>query len=413
MPGLRAQDRRPRCDSAPDGAAHNGRMPTPDPHPQPSTVRLFAPLTLRSVRLRNRVLISPMQQYAAQDGMANDWHLIHLARFALGGAGAVFVGATAVEPRGRNTHGDLGLWDDAQIAPLARVAQTLRAQGAVPAIQLGHTGRKAGLQRWWEGHGCLGAADAARGEGPWPVVGPSALPTGPGWPVPEALSEAAIAQLLQAWGQAARRAHAAGFEMLEVHGAHGYLIHQFLSPVANQRDDDWGGDAPRRMRFAWAVAEAVRQHWPAHLPLSWRLSLADLDDGSLALPQLMDLVRGLQARGADLIDASSGGGISSHPAQLQQRAGGLEFRAEVGAQIRQQTGMPVLAVGHITDPQQAEDLLQQGQADAVALGREALHNPNWAVHAELALGHQNGFASWPRAYRMWLARRAGQSPSPR
>lgn len=378
----------------------------------PAAVRLFTPYRVRGITARNRVVISPMQQYAAVEGHANDWHLVHLARFALGGAGVVFVGSTAVERRGRNTHGDLGLWHDAQVAPLARVARNLKANGAVPAIQLGHTGRKGGLQKWWEGHGPLNqTADLARGEGPWPLVGPSALPVGEGWPTPATLGIDEIQALVAEWGQAARRAHEAGFEWLEVHGAHGYLIHQFLSPIANQRTDAYGGDFTRRQRLALEVAESVRRHWPDHLPLSWRISLADLDDDSLQRDELLTFVRALQARGVDLIDASSAGGISSYPTNVPRVARGLGFRADDGAWLRQATGVPVLAVGNITAPDQAEALLQDGQADLVAIGREALHNPNWAVHAQIELGANKDFALWPRNYRMWLARRAGATPS--
>jgi 2,4-dienoyl-CoA reductase-like NADH-dependent reductase (Old Yellow Enzyme family) len=376
---------------------------TPDPGAQGPA--LFKPCTLRGITMRNRVVISPMQQYSASDGIANEWHLVHLARFALGGAGTVFVGATAVEPRGRNTHGDLGLWHDGQVVPLARVARILRTHGAVPGIQLGHTGRKAGLQKWWEGHGPLDEGDAARGEGPWPVVGPSALPMGEGYPVPHALTEREIGGIVHAYGEAARRAHDAGFELLEIHAAHGYLIHQFLSPLANQRVDAYGGDVERRQRFALEVAASVRRHWPARLPLSWRLSLPDLDDGSLTPQQLIRFICALRERGVDIIDASSGGGVTSYPTNLSRPAGGLDFRADEGAMIRREAGIAVMAVGGIVAPEQAERLLLQGQADLVALGREALFNPNWAVHAELALGVENGYASWPRPYRMWLAKR--------
>lgn len=373
-----------------------------------SVPALFQPLRLRGVVTRNRVVISPMQQYSAVDGHANDWHLVHLARFALGGAGIVFVGATAVEARGRNTHGDLGLWDDAQVEPLARIARVLKANGAVPAIQLGHTGRKGALQKWWDGQGPLGAADAARGEGPWPVVGPSALPVGPGWPEPEALSVEEIAAIVGRYGQAARRAREAGFEMLEVHGAHGYLLHQFLSPVSNQRSDGYGGDAVRRRRLALEVASSVREHWPAELPLAWRLSLADLDDGTVSFDELLALMLELRERGVDAFDLSSASGISSYPSNLP-RTRGLDFRADDAALLRAKSGAAVIAVGNIIAPEQAERHVREGHADLVAIGREALYNPNWAVHAEAALGVQNDHATWPRPYRMWLHKRAAQA----
>ncbi|HSV47703.1 MAG TPA: hypothetical protein VLJ58_18080, partial [Ramlibacter sp.] len=320
---------------------------------------LFTPCSVRAVTLRNRVVISPMQQYSAVEGVANDWHLAHLARFAMGGAGTVFVGATAVEKRGRNTHGDLGLWLDSQVPPLARVADAIRASGAVPGIQLGHTGRKAGLQRWWEGHGPLGEADAARGEGPWPVVGPSALAVDDTYPVPTALTTEEVRALVEAWGISARRAREAGFDLLEIHGAHGYLIHQFMSPVANHRGDQYGGDKAGRWRFAFEIAQAVRRHWPDHLPLSWRVSLADPADGGLPVEEMIEFAAGLKARGVDLLDCSSGGGISGYPANGQRVPRGLEFRADMAQQIRDATGLAVIGVGLIIDPQQADTFIAQ------------------------------------------------------
>lgn len=365
--------------------------------------QLFTPYTLRGMRTRNRVVISPMQQSSGVDGMAGDWHLAHLSRFAMGGAGIVFVESTAVEARGRNTHGDVGLWSDAHIAPLARIATALRRDGAVPAIQLGHTGRKAGMQTWWHGHGPLTEADAARGEPPWTVVGPSALPVGPGWPTPQALRTDEVDNLVTAWSAAARRAREAGFEALEVHGAHGYLIHQFLSPVANQRSDRFG---QHRWRFALDVAEAVRREWPDDKPLFWRVSLADVIDGGLDFDEMVGLLRALKERGVDVVDCSSGGGISSYPTQGKSVSNGLLFRAELAAQLREATGLQVMGVGLVIEPQTAEGYLQAGQADLVAVGREALYNPNWPVHAEVALGANQDYATWPLQYRMYLIRRA-------
>ena len=375
-------------------------------HPAVIPALLFKPAKLRGLVLRNRVLISPMQQYAAVDGCANDWHRIHLARFALGGAALVFTGATAVEQRGRNTHGDLGLWRDDQVVPLAAVADAIRLGGAAAGLQLGHCGRKAGLQTWWHGHGPLGEADAARGEPPWPVVGPSAIPVDSRHPVPQALDDAAIQALVQAYSAAAARADRAGFDALEVHAAHGYLIHQFLSPIANQRDDAWGGSSTQRLRFAFAVADEVRAAWPAHKPLSWRLSLADEDDGGMPFDDLVAYASGLRDRGVDLLDASSGGGIGGYPAGRGPVHRTLAFRAATAAKLRAAVGLPVLAVGEVIDPHAAEALLRDGCADFVALGREALFNPNWPVHAEMALGANHDYATWPRAYRMWLQRRA-------
>jgi 2,4-dienoyl-CoA reductase-like NADH-dependent reductase (Old Yellow Enzyme family) len=346
-----------------------------------------------------------MQQYSAVDGIAGDWHLVHLARFALGGAGIVFVGSTAVQKCGRNTHGDLGLWHDGQIEPLQRVARVLKANGAVPAIQLGHTGRKASLQKSWEGHGPLNANDLARGEGPWPAVGPSALPVGDGWPVPLALSTAEVRSLVIDWGSAARRAALAGFEILELHGAHGYLIHQFLSPVSNQRTDEYGGSAENRQRFALEVVEAVRAQWPAHLPLSWRMSLADLDGGQ-SIEDMSAFVQALKHRGVDILDCSSGAGISSYPTADPKVTRGLEFRAGDAQKIKAMTGIEIMAVGLIIDPRHAESLLVADQADLIAIGREALFNPNWAVHAEMVLGANENYDLWPRQYRSFLVKRS-------
>lgn len=383
-----------------------------------SASRLFTPWSLRRVVARNRVVISPMQQYSAVDGAANDWHLAHLARFAMGGAGIVFVGSTAVEQRGRNTHGDLGLWDDRQIEPLARVARALRRSGAVAAIQLGHCGRKAGLQKWWEGHGPLTDRDAARGEPAWPVIGPSPLRVADHYRLPEAPDTEGVAQTVQAWAAAARRAREAGFEALEIHGAHGYLVHQFLHPVSNQREDRYGR---QRWTYALEVAQAVRSAWPAHLPLFWRHTLAEPADGGFELDENIAFARALQQRGVDVLDCSSGGGISGYPAVGKHVPRGLDFRADMAQAIRSATGMPVMAVGLIIDPRHAESLLQSGQADLVAIGREALYNPNWALHAQRLLEPQRGFEDWPLQYRMWLERRApvadpvraaAQSPQP-
>ena len=376
------------------------------PQHNASSVALFRPYRLRDVVARNRVVVPPMQQYSAVDGHATDWHLAHLGRFAMGGAGIVFVESTAVEARGRNAHGDTGLWKDSQIEPLRRVARFLKDNGAVPAIQLGHTGRKGALQPPWDGHSHLNEEDAARGEGAWPVVGPSALPVSEGgWQVPVALSSAEVKALVQAWGDAAHRAAQAGFEMLEVHGAHGYLIHQFLSPVSNERTDEYGASIENRQRFALEIADAVRSKWPAHLPLFWRISLADLDY-ELSMDELVSFLRGLKARGVDVVDCSSGGGISNYPTDGPRVSRGLEFRADDGQKIKAMTGMDVMAVGLIIDPHHAEAILNADQADLIAIGREALFNPNWAVHAQMSLGANHDYELWPRQHGPYLAKRA-------
>lgn len=368
------------------------------------TSALFSSHTQRGVTLRNRIAVSPMSQYSAVDGMANDWHLVTLGKLAQGGAGLVMIETAAVTPEGRGTHGDLGLWSDAQIAPLARIVEFIAAQGAVPALQIGHAGRKASLQRPWEGYGRLGAQEAARGEFPWPTIAPSALPISPGDAVPAALDEASIGQLLQQFEVAAARAAQAGVQVLEVHAAHGYLLHQFLSPLSNLRDDAWGGDALRRMAFPLAVLRRVRAAWPQERPLWLRVSAVDGADGGRTLDDTLALARAAKAEGVDLIDCSSGGiaGLATAGNRIPR---GLGFQVPFAQAVRAQAGIASMAVGLILTPQQAEDIVRSGQADVVALGRELLNNPNWPWHARQALV-QPGFAQWPPQYGWWLDKRA-------
>ena len=369
----------------------------------PSRPRLFTPLALRGVTLKNRIVISPMCQYSAVDGHANDWHLVHLGRFALGGAGMVFTEATAVEARGRITHGDLGLWEDGQIAGLSRVANFLRAHGAVPAIQLAHAGRKASMQRPWHGNGPLDERDRARGDLPWQVVAPSALPLDEGWLVPHELSVAEIAALQDAWRRAARRALAAGFDVLEMHSAHGYLGHEFLSPLSNRRGDRYGGDLAGRMRFTLETAEAVREVWPQDKPLFVRVSSVDGLEGGWTIEDTVTLARELAARGVDVVDCSSGGLAGSATAARVKRGPG--FQVPFAERVRREAGVKTMAVGLILEAQQAEAILEAEQADLIAIGREALYDPSWALHAEAALGLQGEFESWPVQSGWWLERR--------
>jgi 2,4-dienoyl-CoA reductase-like NADH-dependent reductase (Old Yellow Enzyme family) len=369
----------------------------------PSRPRLFTPLALRGVTLKNRIVISPMCQYSAVDGHANDWHLVHLGRFALGGAGMVFTEATAVEARGRITHGDLGLWEDGQIAGLSRVAEFLRAHGAVPAIQLAHAGRKASMQRPWHGNGPLDERDRARGDLPWQVVAPSALPLDEGWLVPHELSLAGIAALQDAWRHAARRALAAGFDVLEMHSAHGYLGHEFLSPLSNRRGDRYGGDLAGRMRFTLETAAAVREVWPQDKPLFVRVSSVDGLEGGWTIEDTVVLARELAARGVDVVDCSSGGLAGSATAARVKRGPG--FQVPFAERVRREACVKTMAVGLILEAQQAEAILEADQADLIAIGREALYDPSWALHAEAALGLQGEFDSWPVQSGWWLERR--------
>jgi 2,4-dienoyl-CoA reductase-like NADH-dependent reductase (Old Yellow Enzyme family) len=364
---------------------------------------LFSPLALRKVTLKNRIVISPMCQYSAHEGLASDYHFAHLARFALGGAGLIFTEAAAVDRNGRITHGDLGIWNDAQIAPLARITAFLKSQGAVPAIQLAHAGRKASMQRPWHGNGPINDSDRARGEDVWPIVAPSALPTAPGWLVPHELTLDEIAQLKQSWEAATRRALAAGFEVAEVHGAHGYLLHAFLSPISNQRTDRYGGSLEGRRRLPLEIAQLVRSLWPADKPVFYRISSVDGAEGGNTIEDSVGFARELKQIGIDVIDCSSGGiGGSATAAGVKRTLG---FQVPFSERIRREAQVATMTVGLIIEPHQAEQILQSGQADLIAIGRQALFNPNWPLHAEIALGVENEFASWPLQAGWWLDKR--------
>ncbi|GAB5469447.1 MAG: NADH:flavin oxidoreductase/NADH oxidase [Rhodospirillales bacterium] len=366
---------------------------------------LTQPLTLRGVTLPNRSVVSPMSQYLSRDGYANDYHLVHLGRFALGGAGLVFTEATAVEARGRRTPGDLGLWEDGQSAEMARIAAFIADQGSLPGIQLAHAGRKASERRPWDGETPLDAEDEAlRGEAPWTAVAPSAEPFGPDWHVPEALDQAGIDAVVANFAAATRRAAEAGYKVLEIYAGHGFLVHQFLSPLANRRQDGYGGSRANRMRFACEVAAAVRGAWPADLPLSFRISAVDWHDGGWELEDTLALAPALQACGVDILDCSSGG-ISGHPGR-QRIAIAPAFQAPFAEAVKAATGMTTMTVGFLRTPAEAEAVLQKGQADLVALARELLYDPNWARHAAEALGADPDFGSWPPQFGWWLQRRA-------
>jgi 2,4-dienoyl-CoA reductase-like NADH-dependent reductase (Old Yellow Enzyme family) len=363
---------------------------------------LFAPLELRGVRLRNRIVISPMCQYSAQDGVVGDWHLVHLGKFAQGGAGAVFVEATAVEKRGRITHGDTGIWDDAHIPGLRKIVDFIKQQNSVPAIQLAHAGRKASMARPWYGNGPLTQADLDRGDKPWSTIAPTAAPIDAGWITPRAMKEGDLQTVLGAYRNAVRRALAAGFEMLEMHAAHGYLLHTFLSPLSNP------GALEDRMRFPLAVAAEVRKAWPEHKPLFVRCSAIDDVEGGWSLEDTVCFARELKKIGVDVIDCSSGGILGSATAatkMLVPRVPG--FQVPFAERVRREAGVLTMAVGLILTPQQAEEALQGGRADLVAIGREALYDPNWPLHAALALGVDAQFGQWPVQYGWWLTRREG------
>ncbi len=373
---------------------------------------LFSPFTLRGVTFPNRIVIAPMQMYkAAPDGLATDWHFQHLAKYAVGGAGTVMTEALIVDPVGRNTYGDLGIWSDAHVAPLARIATFLKSQGSIPAAQLHHAGPKSSRQRPWEGLGPLGDVEAARGEPPWQPVSSVAAKTIEGWHQPRAMSVPEISQLVHDYGAAAGRVARAGFEVLDIHAAHGYLIHSFLSPVANTRNDEYGGDLEGRMRLAIEIAQSVRAHWPEDRPLFFRLSCVDwrpdLDrrtDG-WTIEDSITLSRRLQGCGVDLIDCSSGGIRAENSimdfvkTRTKLKRGHQVPYAEA---IRAETGIPTMAVGVILDGPQADAILLRGQADLIAIGREALIDPHWALHAAQALGDDKDWQRWPPSYGWWL-----------
>jgi 2,4-dienoyl-CoA reductase-like NADH-dependent reductase (Old Yellow Enzyme family) len=346
---------------------------------------LFSPLPLRGVSLRNRIGVSPMCQYSAVDGRAGDWHLVHYGSFAQGGAGLVIVEATGVEARGRISPADLGLWDDAQVEPLARVARFVESQGAVPAVQLAHAGRKASVRAPWDQGGApLTAA------GGWPVVGPSAIPFADGHPVPAALDAAGLQAVVTAFGAAARRAVAAGFKAVEVHAAHGYLLHQFHSPLSNHRSDGYGGDFAGRTRLTREVVSAVRASVPDAMPVLVRVSATDWVDGGWTPDETVELARGLKVLGVDLVDCSSGGLVPHATVPV-----GPGYQVPFASRVRREAALASAAVGLITTPAQAEGIVAGGHADLVLLAREFLRDPHFPLRAAVAL---QAAGPWPKQY---------------
>jgi 2,4-dienoyl-CoA reductase-like NADH-dependent reductase (Old Yellow Enzyme family) len=369
---------------------------------------LFSPLTLRGLTIPNRAVVPPLCQYSAQEGMANDWHLVQLGRFAVGGFGLVFSEVVAVLREGRITHGDLGLWSDAHIAPLKRITDFIKGQGAVPAIQLGHAGRKGSMQRPWEGNGPLGPEQFAKGECNWPIVSAVAKPIAEGHQTPAALDAAGMARIVEAFATAARRARAAGFEAVEVHCAHGYLLHQFLSPLSNTRNDAYGGDLAGRMRFPLDVIRAVREAWPEDRPVFVRISAVDGLEGGWEMEDSLAFAQAMKALGVDVVDCSSGG-IMGSATGTKRVPRGYGFQVPYAARIRREVGVATMAVGLIIGPHQAESVLANGEADLVAIGREAMVNPNWALMARGVLepgSTEEVYAPWPPQHGWWLEKRA-------
>jgi 2,4-dienoyl-CoA reductase-like NADH-dependent reductase (Old Yellow Enzyme family) len=349
------------------------------------TQALFSPFQARSLVFPNRIGVSPMCQYSSVDGFATDWHLVHLGSRAQGGAGLITVEASAVTPEGRISSGDLGIWKDAHVPELKRITSFLHTQGIPAGIQLAHAGRKGSMTVPFHGERLL-LAD----EGGWQPVAPSAIAFSPDYAVPAALDQEGIRGVVEAFRRAAQRALAAGFDFVEIHNAHGYLLHEFLSPLANQRTDSYGGSFENRTRLSLEVVDAVRAEWPAHLPLFVRISATDWAEGGWTIDESVELARLFSRHGVDLVDASSGGQVPNARIPV-----GPGFQVEFAARIRREAAIATAAVGLITAPEQANAIIESGEADLVLLGREMLRDPYWPVHAASALGVP---ASWPPQY---------------
>lgn len=352
----------------------------------PSSTHVFAPLTQRSLTLPNRIVVSPMCQYSAEDGFANDWHLVHLGSRAVGGAGVVLTEAAAISPEGRISPGDLGIWKDEHVSMLARITGFIKTQGAVPGIQLAHAGRKASMPEGWEKPAVLSPSE--RG---WEnVVGPTDEGYSPTYAKPHAMDRAAMDKVVADMTAAVKRAEAAGFLLIEIHGAHGYLLHEFVSPLSNTRTDEYGGSLANRTRFPLEVVRAARAAWPEHLPMWVRISASDWVEGGLTIADSVEYAGLLKSEGVDLIDVSSGGNDPR-----QQITVGAGYQVAFSEQIRREAGVATGAVGMITDPAQADQIVRSGQADVTLLARELLREPYWPMLAAEAV-HQPG--SWPKQY---------------
>jgi 2,4-dienoyl-CoA reductase-like NADH-dependent reductase (Old Yellow Enzyme family) len=355
---------------------------------------LFEPIVFRSVTLSNRVVVSPMCEYSSEDGFANDWHFVHLGSRAVGGAGLVFTEATAVTPEGRISPQDLGIWKDAHVDRLQQIVHFVKGQGAAAGIQLAHAGRKGSTKRPWEGGGLIPPAD-----GGWTPVGPGDEPFADNYPRPQTLDAAGITAIVHAFRDAAIRARRAAFDVVELHAAHGYLIHEFLSPLVNHRTDEYGGSFDNRIRLCVEVVDAVRQAWPAALPVFVRISCTDWVDGGWDIEQSVELARRLKTRGVDLVDCSSGGTVAHATVPIAPG-----YQVPFAERIRRDADIATSAVGLITMPAQAEQIVASGQADCVALARELLRDPYWPLRAAAELGQP---ATWPSQYLRAAPRGAG------
>jgi 2,4-dienoyl-CoA reductase-like NADH-dependent reductase (Old Yellow Enzyme family) len=369
----------------------------------PAAPLLFTPIKLRGLVARNRIVVSPMSQYLAKDGAPGDWHLVHLGKFAMGGAGIVFAEETSVEQWARKTYSCPGIYNDEQARAWRRITDFVHEQGALTAIQLGHAGRKVSTKAPWEGFASLTDEDAKEGKAPWRGYAPSALPVKPGGPVPLEMDVSDIRGVIQAHVDACRRSLDAGFDIVEVHGAHGYIIQQFLSPITNLRNDAYGGDLEGRMRFCLEIVEAVRAAWPKDRPVFFRTSCLDGKGGAWEMEDTVRLAQELKAREVDVIDCSSGGIEGPLTLALVPRVPG--YHIPFAERIRSEVGIPTMAPGLVTEARQAEDYLQAGKVDLIVLARELLWNPNWPAHAAKELGVADPLALLPKTYAWWLRRR--------
>ena len=362
---------------------------------------LFTPLNIRAVTLRNRIVISPMAMYCAEDGFFNDFHAHHYAKFAMGGAGIVFVEQASVVRDGRITNGCLGIWSDAHADAMRSLVTFVKSQGSTPALQIAHGGRKSSTQRAWEGNGPLTQQNIDNGDETWTPVGPSSTPFAEGWLKPHALDANEIESLTVAFKDAAKRAVDVGFEIIEIHMAHGYLLQSFLSPLANKRTDAYGGSLENRMRFPLEVARGVREVLPQGTPLFVRISAVDWIEGGWEIEDSIELSRHLKKIGVDVIDCSSGGNLvaGATNSNLKREPG---YQAEFARRIKAEVDIQTEAVGLIRTPQLAEELLQQKFADLIAIGRQALFNPFWPHQAAEQMGVNDSFSEWPHQYSWWL-----------
>jgi 2,4-dienoyl-CoA reductase-like NADH-dependent reductase (Old Yellow Enzyme family) len=364
---------------------------------------LFSPLTIRGGTLKNRIVLAPMCQFSSNSGYVGDWHLVHLGKFALGGFGTVLTEATAIEPRGRITLGDIGIWSDDFIPGLKRITDFIRSQDTAPAIQIAHAGRKGGRQRPWHGDGPLGPEDAIRGEAPYGLVGPTDEAIDENCVTPEELTLGEIGEIVKRFADAAARAEAAGFEVIEIHGGHGYLISSFLSPGINKRTDEYGGDRARRMRFGLEVAAAVRERWPRK-PLFFRISAVDGDPNGWNIDDSVVFASELKKRGIDIVDCSSGGMRGSGTNENAHRGPG--YQVPLASEVKSRTGIATMAVGLILDGRQADKIVREGKADLIAIGRQAMYDPYWAHHAAQHIESDPSFRGWDDQSGWYLQRRA-------